>query len=174
MLSLDNPQWQKLRTNYGDGSRAAELLRAAAKDAPVDSWYDDLFQELCHQYTVSEAAYPALPHLVALAEKNNAARIPLLVLIGVCYGYAQLEDAAPIIAEYQEEWHAAAKKAIPLVCQSLSDPEISGNELRYLLSSLAALHGDPKLADFIEGYDDLVECPNCGTLIDPSQSNQVS
>ena len=169
MLSLDDPQWKNLQTNYGDGSRAAELLRAAAKDAPVDSWYDDLFQELCHQYTVSEAAYPALPHLAALAEKNEAARIPLLVLVGACYGAAQSEDAAPIIAEFQAEWHAAARKAIPLVCQSLSEQGISDNELRYLLSSLAALHGDHKLADFIEGYDSIVECPNCGTFIDTSQ-----
>ncbi|MGD2027744.1 MAG: hypothetical protein PVI99_08010 [Anaerolineales bacterium] len=169
MLSLDDPQWQKLQTNYGDGRRAANLLQTAAKDAPIDSWYGDLFQELCHQKTVSEAAYPALPHLVALAEKNEAPRIPLLVLIGACYGNAQPEDVAPIIAEFQEEWHGAAKKAIPLVCQSLSEPGISDNELRYLLSSLAALHGDPGLADFIEGYDYLVECPNCGTIIYPSQ-----
>ncbi|MGD8474213.1 MAG: hypothetical protein PVH59_08810, partial [Anaerolineae bacterium] len=92
MLSLTDPQWGKLQSTYGDGTQVAELLARAASGNPFDLWYDELFQELCHQYTVSEAAYAALPHLVALAQDRKEQRKHLLVLAGCCYAFAQLPD----------------------------------------------------------------------------------
>ena len=166
MLSLTDPQWGKLQSTYGDGTRVAELLARAVSGPPFDLWYDELFQELCHQYTVSEAAYAALPHLVALARENREARKHLLVLAGCCYAFAQLPDTQPVPAAWEEEWHAAARAAIPLVAEILSAQRPSESDLRYLFLALAAFTGHTLLALSLEALDAEVECPNCGTLFE--------
>ena len=171
MLSLDDGRWSELQSTYGDGRRVARLLSDAAAGTQKDEWYDDLFQELCHQYTVSEAAYAAMPHLVVLARQSEIARKHLLVLIGACYASAQMPNSRPIPEDLAPEWHSAAKEAIPLVGNSLTEDGISETDLRYLLSSISALHGYPSLAYVIEGLDTEIECPNCGALIDPISSS---
>jgi hypothetical protein len=164
VLSLTDPKWSELQSTYGDGTRVAELLSHAASGAHFDRWYDDLFQELCHQYTVSEAAYAALPHLVSLARGNWEARKHLVVLAGSCYAFSQLPDAPPIPAELEEEWHATARDAIPLLTEVLSTGGLSESDLRYLFLSLAAFHGHHSLALALEALDAESECPNCGTI----------
>jgi hypothetical protein len=168
VLSLTDPQWGKLQSTYGDGTQVAELLARAASGNPFDLWYDELFQELCHQYTVSEAAYAALPHLVALAQDRKEQRKHLLVLAGCCYAFAQLPDTQSVPPAWEEEWHAAARAAIPLVAEILSAQQPSESELRYLFLSLAAFHGHASLALSLEALDSEVECPNCGTVFEPA------
>lgn len=165
MLSLADPTWGELQSTYGDGTRVAELLARAESGVPFDRWYDDLFQELCHQYTVSEAAYAALPHLVALARENREARKHLLVLAGCCYAFSQLQDTGSVPAdEWEPEWHAAARDAIPLVAEVLSAQQLTESDLRYLFLALAAFHGHRSLALSLEALDAEVECPNCGMI----------
>lgn len=170
MLALSDPKWSGLQSTYGSGIRVAELLSRAESGTPFDRWYHDLFQELCHQYTVSEAAYAALPHLVTLARDDEVARKHLLVLAGSCYAFSQLPDVPPIPAGLEEEWHAAARDAIPLLAEVLSVDQLSESELRYLFLALAAVHGHYSLALAIEALDSEIECPNCGTVFEkPSQ-----
>ena len=162
MLSLTDPTWSELQSTYGTGARVADLLSLAASGTPFDRWYHDLFQELCHQYTVSEAAYAALPHLVALARDNKEARKHLLVLAGSCYAFSQLPEASPIPADLEVEWDAAARDAVPLLTEVLSTEGLSESDLRYLLFSLAAVQGHHSLALVIESLDAEIECPSCG------------
>ena len=122
MLSLTDPKWGELKSNYGDGARVVELLSLAKSDVPSHTWYDELFQELLHQYTVSEAAYAAVPHLVDIASEREDLREPLLVLIGGCYTFSQAPEAAPIPAEFEGEWHDAARQAIPGWSRSCPTP----------------------------------------------------
>lgn len=44
----------------------AELLSPAYSEESTDRWLDNMLQELCHQYTVSVAAFGAAPPLVKL------------------------------------------------------------------------------------------------------------
>ncbi len=172
MLSLTDPKWSELQSTYGNGTRVAELLLRAESGVPFDGWYDDLFQELCHQYAVSEAAYAALPHLVAFAQDDREARKHLLVLAGSCYAFSQLPGVPPIPAGLEEDWHAAARDAIPLLAQVLSADQLSESDLRYLFLSLAAVHGHYSLALAVEALDSEIECPNCGTIFErPSQAH---
>ena len=82
MIELTDPKWSELQGNYGNGALIAELIALAQAGAPIDEWYEDLFQGLCHQETVSEAAYAAAPHLVKLAAVPGAPRMDLLILLG--------------------------------------------------------------------------------------------
>ena len=163
MLSLTDPKWSELQSTYGSGTRVAELLSRAERGVPFDRWYDELFQELCHQYTVSKAAYAAVPHLVTLAQNDKEARKHLLLLAGSCYAFSQVPGAPSMPAGFEEEWHAAARDAIPLLAEVLSGDQLSESDLRYLLFSLAAVQGHHSLALAIEALDSERECPNCGT-----------
>jgi hypothetical protein len=168
---LTDPTWSKLQSTYGTGTRVAELLSLAASGAPFDGWYHELFQELCHQYTVSEAAYAALPHLVTLARDNKEARTQLLVLAGSCYAFSQLPEASPIPADLEVEWDAAARDTIPLLTEVLSTEGLAESDLRYLLFSLAAVQGHHSLALAIESLDAEIECPSCGIIFEgPGQT----
>jgi len=158
--------WRELQSTYSDGTRVAELLALAQSDIPLDRWYDELFQELCHQYTLSEAAYAALPYLVLLARDREDARKHLLVLAGSCYASSQLPDAPPVPAGLEHEWHTAARDAIPLLAEVLSADQPSESDLRYLAMSLAAFNGHHSLALAIEALDSEIQCPNCGTVFD--------
>ena len=166
MISLSDPQWGELQCTYGDGTRVAELLALAESGNPMDRWYDELFQELCHQYTVSEAAYAALPHLVSIARDRKEVRKHLLVLAGCCYASAHLPDTQPVPAAWEADWHAAARDAMPLLADVLSAAQPSESDLRYLAMSLAAFNGHYSLAFAIEALDTEIQCPNCGAVFD--------
>jgi hypothetical protein len=165
MLEVMDPRWSQLGSNYTNGEHVAQLIGQAQAGAPFDDWYDDLFQELCHQYTVSEAAYAALPHLVRQAKSRPDCAKELLILAGACYGYSQATQMTPIPPDLEAEWNQATRQAIPLLGNLLAQPQASEVELRYLLSSLAAMNGCPALANAIDGLDCDIECPNCGTIV---------
>lgn len=170
MLSLTDPKWGELKSNYGSGARVAELLSLAKSDAPPHAWYDELFQELLHQYTVSETAFAAVPHLVDIASEREDLRESLLVLVGGCYTFSQTPEAAPIPAELEAEWHDAARQAIPIMGAFLGKGQASESTLRHLFSSLAAFNGHYAFAALLEALDIEIECPNCGAFIEPSKS----
>jgi hypothetical protein len=149
MLELHDPKWSQLKGNYNDGSRTAALLLKALAGSPLSEWYEDLFQECCHQYTVSEVAYAAAPHLVNICSVHAASRVEVLVLLGSIYTYA----SSPISPGFAMEWATSAQAAIRLLADQLKEPPASEDELRYLLSALAGLHGFITLARALETLD---------------------
>ncbi|HSF81474.1 MAG TPA: hypothetical protein VLA49_09585 [Anaerolineales bacterium] len=153
MLELTDPRWGELHSNYGNGARVAELISQAYSAEPLHRWYDDLFQELCHQYTVSEAAYAAAPHLVRLAAAPGAPRTELLVLLGACYTFSIGTGHATMPAGFEEAWLSARQAAIPLLAELLAEPQPDESGLRYLLASMAAFNGFYPLAEAIEALD---------------------
>lgn len=167
MLSLSDPAWRQFRANYTSGAGVAGLLRRAEVGEPVDNWYDDLFQELCHQYTVSEAACPAAPHLVRLANAHPDLRVNLLILLGACHAYVQPGQLGLLPAHLVEEWRLSAERAIALLSALLIEPQTDETELRYLLASLAAVKGYPGLAMAIEALD--VEPPIDDSPLPPDE-----
>ena len=157
MLSLTDTRWLQFQGNYTDGGHVANLLARAESGEPLVDWYDELSQELCHQYTVSDAAYPAGPHLVRLAMAFEELRKPLLVLLGMCHAFSEPLQPGRIPSDVEEAWYFSAKEAIPLIAGLLAQPRPSESDLRYLLSSLAAVSGYPSLASAIEGLDSGLE-----------------
>jgi hypothetical protein len=150
---LTDPRWLEFRANYTDGGRVAELLARAQSGEPLNGWYDELHQELCHQYTVSAAAYPAGPHLVRVAMEREEFRKPLLVLLGACHAFSEPSKTGGVPADVEEEWRTSAEAAIPLIAGLLAQPQPTESDLRYLLSALAAVGGYASLASAIECLD---------------------
>jgi hypothetical protein len=153
MIPLGDKQWRQFNANYADGTTVAILLQKAYSDAPMDQWYEDLFQELCHQYTVSEAAFPAAPHLVYLARKNRQVRKHLLVLFGTCCAFTEHANEKNIPVEVRSSWKQSAQEAIPLLLEELAESQPGASDFLYLVASLAAFSGYPALARAMENLD---------------------
>ncbi len=75
--------WQALRDVYGSASDIPELLRDAATTADWDAAvWQELWQRLCHQGSVSPASYAALPALAEIAaSRTEVALDPALFLV---------------------------------------------------------------------------------------------
>ena len=153
MIDLSDIQWEQCKANYTNGATVARLLKQAYADAPVDHWYDALFQELCHQYTVSESAYLAAPHLVHLARTKLHLRKSLLILLGACHAFSDHAVADNNSLETQVNWVQSAQEAVPLILDMLAERQPSSADLLYLLVSLAACSGYPDLARALESLD---------------------
>ena len=159
MLLLDDPRWNQLKSTYGTGATVAQLISRASADAPLDDWYDSLFQELLHQYTLSPVAYAAVPHLVDIAKRRPDARKHLMVLIGACYAHSSDSGGPRVPFSLQQDWLAARTSAVPIMLEVLEDPQLDEEDIRYLLSSLAALKGQYELSIAIETLDTYTERP---------------
>lgn len=153
MLDLSDEQWGRFKANYTNGATVAALLERAYTGDPIDRWYEDLHQEICHQYTVSESAYPAAAHLVQLAKANLQFRKPLLVLLGICHAYSDhtLLDSLP--PDIKTIWDKSAQEAIPMILELLSESQPGPSDFLYLVASLAACSGFPSLARSMESVD---------------------
>jgi hypothetical protein len=170
LIELTDPKWSGLNGNYGSGCLVAELIAKAEAGAPMNEWYEELFQGLCHQETVSEAAYAAAPHLVKIAASPGAPRKDILILLGACYTnsdfnipidseedwHAPTRKATMLSSETEEEWRASARRAIPLLAELLTEPQPE-LDLRYLLSCMAAFHGYQWLAKILETLDVIMD-----------------
>lgn len=153
MMPLSDPRWRQFQANYTDGSTVASLLARAYSGESLVHWYDDLFQEICHQYTVSQAAYPAAPHLISLAREYEPFRKHLLILLGTCYAYAERTTSASLPSDIIEAWMQSAQDALPMVLELLGHHQPNPSDFLYLLSSLAAFSGYPSLARALESID---------------------
>jgi hypothetical protein len=153
MIDLSDQQWVQFKGNYTDGSTVASLLERAYAGDGINHWYEDLHQEICHQYTVSEVAFIAAPHLVRLALVNIELRKPLLVLLGICHAFIENSALDRVSTDIRHEWDQSAVESIPLLLELLAERQPTGSDLLYLLSSLAACSGYPSLARSLEGLD---------------------
>jgi hypothetical protein len=153
MRLLTDPIWSEIPANYTNGARVAQILSRAELGEPSEGWYDELFQELCHQYTVSMASYAAAPHLLRLARERPELATRLLILLGSCYAFSEPSSLAAAGDDVRKDWEQSAREAIPLVVDLLAQPGIDEEELRYLMCALAALHGFQPLAVSIEALD---------------------
>ncbi len=153
MLNLSDPQWGQFSANYTDGTQVAGLIASADSGEEVHLWFDELHQELIHQYTVSQAAYPAAPHLVRLAEFREDARTEILVLLGLCHAFSDPSVLHSMPPGVVEEWHSSAREARVLVAEELREEQTNASQFLYLLTAIAALSGFPALARSLETVD---------------------
>ena len=153
MIDLSDQRWSQYEGNFTDGSTVSGLLNRAYSGELIDHWYEDLHQEICHQYTVSQVAFLSAPHLVRLAKSNTELRKPLLVLLGICHAFAESSTLDQVPTEIRREWDLSAQESIPLLLELLAEPQPTPSDLIYLLSSFAACSGYPSLARALEGLE---------------------
>ncbi|MBC7671606.1 MAG: hypothetical protein H7247_04225, partial [Polaromonas sp.] len=79
MLALDSPRWQELAQAHGSAEDIPRLLEAlqglaTTEDARVraELWYG-VWATLCPDGRLYDAAYAAVPHLLAMTRELDAA-----------------------------------------------------------------------------------------------------
>src|SRR5262245_43094989 len=174
MLDLDSPLWADIPASGGMNSAGAVRLLRQAR-AGDGSGYPELYHQLCHQFTVGEVAYVAVPHLVDIARGANVRRRvwPLRIVGTVEAARNSHQDSAPPLREqWRAEYLAANAEALALTADALGRGGWPPSDSQELLATLAALHGHTNLAMhlFLQGGVTKLSCPMCGEYIEFGES----
>lgn len=170
MLALDSPRWATLKASPGgSGALAAQLIRAIRSG--VVSELGELYHQCCHQLTVGEVAYAAVPHLV-----DNALGLPVhervepLGIVGTvkacCVAFPS--ETPEIPTDLRADYEAAAAPALRMATAALVEPGWRRGQVVELLGVVAAFQGHCDLAIHLflhGGSDDDLHCPECGEYI---------
>jgi hypothetical protein len=164
MLDLNSTEWANIESSPGgNGLLTAELL--AQLWSGDDDALPELYQQVCHQNSIGETAYVAVPHLVAIARRSANLQLKawLLEIVGSIVASAKCypRDAPPIRDEWREEFELACAEACKLAGEQLQKPKLDPQDSFSLISALAGLHGHANLALLMQGGQNLY-CPNCG------------
>jgi hypothetical protein len=87
MVPLDSPQWNSFRTYFGTPEQVPERLASWQKSIgspEEESKWSDLSEQFLHQFTITDAAYAAVPHVVRdLGRVDPRKRFDYLVELGL-------------------------------------------------------------------------------------------
>ncbi|MER5492268.1 hypothetical protein [Streptomyces sp. NPDC002490] len=154
--------WSRLTHAYGSAADVPDLLDGIVSDPSPERW-NDLWATLCHQGTVYEASFAALPRLVDLAgadDRDQAVRA--LVLAGAIVAGA---DRPPGADGVHVEHAGAVASLLTLANERLRTAD-DREEYVHLLSSVLAFEGFAGWGEDLawglihEEYE--VSCPACG------------
>ena len=171
MIGLDNPEWQRLEDAYGSAEGIPNLLQQLFADLTDKKAWNNLWSSLCHQNTIYSASVAVAPHLVSMA--TNLAlndRLGPLILVG---SIAACIGQPPNYVRADSEFSQCCSKALHLLLELVEHGNLTDRNLRYSLSSVAALLGDSKLANVIASLDCYIECPKCGNEIEPLETKFI-
>ncbi|SDL65019.1 hypothetical protein [Tessaracoccus oleiagri] len=170
-VPLDNPRWATLGTRNGPGAQRVRDALLTLLDAPSEmAVFNEMWPEICSDDTTFDAAYAAAPYLVSMAElapMQNA--VEYLIVLGLIETYAQV-----VPEDLESAYRDALRDATELALRRLDECSID-HTLRYLLGAVAAFRGRRDLAGALVDIDLVQEtCPSCGTLIFPSELQQIT
>jgi len=168
VLSLNSIRWGELRATSSNALLARSLLvRVYASERGV---LDELFEQACHQFTASEAAYAIVPHLVQICATNSdlAIQIDALRIVGAVAAaqQAHARSSAPVPADLSLGFKRALTRALHLASTLVGRGELSSEQTNDCLATIAALRGNSNVALllFLSGAE--LWCPSCGEVID--------
>ncbi|HVE58574.1 MAG TPA: hypothetical protein VNB22_17200 [Pyrinomonadaceae bacterium] len=166
MLELKSSEWSKIRASAGgNGLLTAELLQQLY-DSDESAW-SEFYQQVCHQYTVGETAYVAVPHLVEIAriKEDQNFRALMLSTVGTIVASMYVYRAPNMRDEWKMEFVNACEEACRLAALMLQQRGLDKSTSFILISTLAALHGHTNLAMLMQDGENFW-CPECGEYID--------
>ena len=153
--------WATAQDAYGPAAAVPSLLaRAAADPHDSDAW-DDLWSSLCHQGTVYEASFLAIPTLAAMARSATAAAYsqPLNLLASIA-GSTDVCGTLDTRGRYAAEFSSCLPAAHAYAAAAANDSDFC-----YALSVVAGLRGEPtwhEVLTFVADGEAFPLCPVCG------------
>jgi hypothetical protein len=154
MLALDSDRWRTLRHAYGSAANIPELIKAASADpsptetSQAEPWLS-LWSSLCHQDTVSEASYAAVPHLLRIAEQAREPYAWDLLGLPASVEIRRLSGTAPDLPEDVAESYFEAWAAVPAIITKASEWEWDHVFAQAAVAPVVASKGLGQLADAI-------------------------
>jgi hypothetical protein len=170
-MATERIDWHTLRASGGgSGSLTGELLARIERGDVDDMTLGELYNQICHQGTVGETGYVAVPimaRLAATATPSTRAALLSFVAAVARYSHDEPASAAPMREEWRAAFMAGIAQARRLAAHALADAEMPGPNSFWLIATLAALHGHGELAYLMEDGPRL-PCPACGKYIAPN------
>lgn len=168
MLSLDSPEWARLRHCYGQASDSPEMIRRFLDgngEKPASDVENHIYGALVHQGSSFPAAYAAVPHVVgAMPDDIEERHFDLLDFVTIV---AQGECGVP--SELEEDYRAALRRAEQIALGSLRrlGDGLEPKRKYYLLAAVAAYRRLSRLAEILSYVctgDFATRCPaeTCG------------
>ena len=170
MIELDSEQWKELEHAYGDASDIPALLKELEtslypEDYRSEPWFT-LWSSLCHQYSIYNASYAVVPHLIQIAQnKEKRLQLRFIDLIGSIHCFRTAKGQPPIPNEMKESYESAIKQSLEL-CYELVEEPFELEDTKGLLGSIAILKGYNELGAMIYELQKEVECQECGAVIE--------
>ena len=164
MVTDNGIDWAAAQDAYGSASAVPGLLRRAAADPNNAEVWQDLWSRLCHQGTVYEASFLAIPALAAMSRSAapTAHSQPLNLLAGIA-GSSDVRGTADTRAGYAEALTSCLPAAEAYAAAAADDADFC-----YALSVVAGLRGKRvwhEVLTFVADGDALGGCPVCGVDI---------
>ncbi len=158
LLALDDPAWASLQCAHGDARAIPALLAQLDAAPPEDSWQSEPWQSLwlalCHDGTIHNASFAAVPHLVAaLADAPERASLSHFVLpasIELARAAYAIEVPGILLDSY-----VTALSRLPLLAGLVASPDWNEALCIAALAATAAATGQHAIAELLLEADDV-------------------
>lgn len=164
MIPLDDERWNKWQHAFGAAFDVPEWLAQIARDPASSEPWSWMRATLCHQMSVYEPAYAAVPHLVELASRAPLdARRPHIEFTAHVEGcrLLDLNYVAPIPQDLESEYHAAVARLPGLVAQCAATPW-DAETARIYAGALLIAKGHAHLGMTVRELQTRIRCSHCG------------
>ena len=152
-LSLTDPRWSELRSNYGGSEDVVTWLTEAQEDGLSDERLGDLINEVQHQGDTSTAMYAVATHLVELAHRATPTdALTLLTHAGVIYANSDSPGAVSCPAFLQQDFTASASVGAKMLAPLLP-LATDFDAYKWAVAGLAGFLGHHSFARFLDGLD---------------------
>jgi hypothetical protein len=170
MNEIDKINWNELQSAVGSPGRiVAELLHAIENGDT--SAYDELFEQVCHQFSLGTASFPAAVVLVCYARNlapGDQVR-PLGIVGAIEASRVAGQGGGPSPPEqFVGLYERAIREALSLSSAALAQRQENPEHSYSLIATLAALQGHANIALHLLLCPDSssLSCPECGEYID--------
>ena len=175
VLPLDSPRWAEFEVYFGQPRQVPERLalwRESIGGPAEKRRWSELWEQFLHQFSITGAAYAAVPHVVGELNRISARdRFEYLVEIGLIESARQSEGAPALPEDLAPAYFGAVDEAkrLSAALLSLEWPKV---EFRYVLSVLASLHGHGVMGDMLFHLDCICGECRCGEVVYPDEVQQ--
>jgi len=105
MLALDSAWWSELKTGGGNPALVVRLIRSLAETSRNEDW-DEVWEQVSHQWSAYSVAFAAIPHLVDIAIGQGIATRPDF-LLGLGRTVDSLASLGPPPADLRADFETA-------------------------------------------------------------------
>jgi hypothetical protein len=164
VFALDDPRWNNLRHAYGTAGDVPDMLRMLASKSSQqrEATWDRLWSALCHQGSIYEATFAAVPHVVAIGVARAIdERLDYCAFVGaVAASAARAPNEVKCPVDIEFGVRSAIEDAKRMALASWTRDTSPRVALRFAIA-LAGLRNEVALEDCLQGISDGEQVPGC-------------
>ena len=152
MLSLESPEWSKLKHAYGNASDIPNLLRQLdslpSSEGNKEPWFS-IWSSLAHQGDVYSASFAAVPYVIR-ALKQNPIKADFTYFQFPAWVEVCRQKQSVVIPKHLETDYFSALAELPSLVAAAAEREWDSDFLCCALSAIAASKGFGSVAEAVQ------------------------